>query len=41
MVIFGKVGTRCLPVKHSALKGRIEGKWCKNQIGVAPTPTER
>ena len=26
-----KVGTRCLPAKHSALKGRIEGKWCKNQ----------
>ena len=23
-----KVGTHCLPAKHSALKGRIEGKWC-------------
>ena len=24
-----KVGTRCIPAKNSALKGRIEGKWCK------------
>ena len=26
-----KIGTRCHPAKHSALKGMIEGKWCKNQ----------
>ena len=25
------VGTRCLPAKHSSLKGRFKGKRCKNQ----------
>ena len=26
-----RVDTRCLPAKHSALKGMVKRKWCKSQ----------